>query len=87
MTFVFIEAPEQIASKESQNNEFIIDIAVKSSSDTLTIFLFGEYILFFFLIQKCIFYSKIYIILVCFSLGLLPFIQKDWFKQHSYSYN
>ena len=56
MSFAFLEAPCEIASKESQVNEFVIDTAIKSCSSQLTVFVFGE---FYFVI--CYYCSVIHI--------------------------
>ena len=42
MTTVFLEVPRQIASSQAQNNEFILDKAIKACTTHLTVYLFGE---------------------------------------------
>lgn len=43
MTTVFLQVPQQIASSQSQDNEFILDKAIKSCTTHLTVYLFGEF--------------------------------------------
>ena len=50
MTTVFLEVPRQIASSQAQNNEFILDKAIKACTTHLTVYLFGELLQFIFLI-------------------------------------
>lgn len=44
MTILLLESPQQIASKEAQNNEFLIETVIKTCFDDLTVYLFGEFI-------------------------------------------
>ena len=50
MTTVFLQVPQQIASSQSQENEFILDKAIKSCTTHLTVYLFGEFFQFVILI-------------------------------------
>ena len=44
------ETAQQIASSQSQENEFILDKAIKSCTTHLTVYLFGEFFQFVILI-------------------------------------